>query len=890
MRRSALRLLASAVLVSVIAAPAAARAQCAITLANCGDAARTKNCAVTTPNFVGQCAAVCDAQPTPLPANTCTSEAWYSSACGQHEQARLEANRNTTKCRGVIENGARPAHALKRIAVASTALGDLWQRSNTRPGNAACQSGSGACDNVRAVASTRPVTNPIPMTGTLVGKLTGQAQGPNVNGQTRLENDHAAWRANGAASSSCEEYVFHKYEGYALFEDATLVGLGNPRVAMTVAFTDIGGDRARRALGVRGGILDWNNRILRGADLFPAGQQPKNDFTATPFSNIATNIVRMPIFGPNFQVTGYIDTPDLDTVGVLPAFVDVTLKNKLAALVESGDGVHQETFDWHAQRSAGASRARLTDEELERGAQLGAELRSLLNLRTQTIASRVFCAPAIDLVTTTDVPNSLDQLSPVWNPADGLDIASPYFEPIGVSLDLFAQVPGASFFGPLVQMADNPDGCMTAWDDDLKRALFAIDRDIEAVVKRADAYGCLQPGFTRCDWSPGLFASRVRGLFEVQRQGDYDRCLGETGGTAQTFAATLVSDAGEFNYEDANNVWRTATVGGIACQAGLDFRSNPDQVERYFACRRAKLEGQRAGDEARIRSAVGAAGTLTAPPGGPKTLKQWKSDQFSGGNALFGTTVSYGAGWEISNLTRENLCESKAGLNANAAVDARIFTAETKLLGVDASLYAGQNTQSKLSVKILGQELGLAQVDNESLEFNLITGDIARDQTFFSVSQIIMVGPFPVRVAASAAGFAGFDYDVSGDCDGGTASLTGAFRPYAGIKAQASAGISAVIVEVGMKIDLMLASLGLPLKAGIAISDVNQDDASVSFDAALDLEARFLDGRAALYAEVCYLVGCESWDFELFSWTGLRSTAQLFAASFKAPFDALQSN
>jgi hypothetical protein len=886
MRVTVLRILASTALTVAFAAPATAQAQCAINLANCGSAAQTAVCVRTTPNFVAQCTAVCDAQATPLPANTCTSEAWYSSACGQFEQVRLESNPNASKCRGVIENGVRPAHTLKRVAMASTALGDNWQRSNSRAGVAACQSGSGTCNNVRSVASTRPVTNPTPMTGTLVGKLVGQAQGVPVNGQTKLENDHAPWRANGAFSGTCDEYVFHKYEGYALFEDATLYGLGNPRIALTVAYTDIAGDRSRRALGVRGGIYDWNQRALLGQNLFPAGVQPKNDFTAVSFSE--THVDRIPVFGPGFQPISYFDAPDLGTIGAQPGLVNDALRNKLNALAASGDGQHVETFEWHALSNAAAAAGQYSDEELDRGAALGAELQSLLNQRAQTIAARVFCAPELDLVATSVVPSSLDQLSPVWNPGDGLDIATPYFEPIGLPMDLGGLFPGANFFAGPIQNDNGGGICVTLWDDALRWALYAIDTEIEALVATADRYGCIEPGFTRCDWSPGLFASRVRRLFEVQRQADFDRCLGETEGTANGYTSTLVSDAGEFTYLDGNNVSRTAVVDGVACQAGLDYRTNPDLVERYFACRRAKREGQQLGDQARVKAAVGAAGTVTLNNQGNITsLKQWKGDQFSGGNSMFGTTVSYGAGWELANLRSAQLCNSKAGLNANASIAAKVFGTASTLLAVDASLYAGQNTTSKLSVKVLGQELGLANVDNESLEFNLITGNVSRDQSFLSVSQIIMIGPFPVRVAASAAGFAGFDYDVSGDCDGAAASMTGSFRPYAGIKAQASAGISAVIVEVGMKIDLVLASLGLPLKAAIAMTDVNQPDGAVSFDAALDLEARFLDGRASLYAEVCYLIGCESWDFELFSWTGLRTTAQLFAASFKAPFAAL---
>ena len=121
-------------------------------------------------------------------------------------------------------------------------------------------------------------------------------------------------------------------------------------------------------------------------------------------------------------------------------------------------------------------------------------------------------------------------------------------------------------------------------------------------------------------------------------------------------------------------------------------------------------------------------------------------------------------------------------------------------------------------------------------------------------------------------------------CDAGAMSLNGTFRPFAGITAQASAGVSAVIAEAGIKIDLVLAELSLPLYAALSASNGTN---VLNFDTQLDLAARFLDGRASLYAEVCYLVGCDSWDYELFSWLGLRSNAQLFNSAFNVPLAAI---
>jgi hypothetical protein len=843
---------------------------CTPSEAACSNATTSLLCA-SNATFTSQCPALCDA--AVVAAATCGSETWFQSLCGQREMARLEAlgngGRAVSKCRNTVQNRAMPRAVRTPRLMPSSRFQDTYAVAPAIADNAACELGAANC-NVVHTKNPRPVSNSTPMTGDFTGKMVGKATQLGtglVGGQTQLENLHAAWRNDGAASSSCDEYVFHVFEGYSLFEDATLALENDPRAVFNVAYTPLawGDTRYNRAIGALGAIYDWAGNALRQANLFPMSSQPKNDFTAfhfEPVDTYVTIIAAQGLFGQPQVVTRRQPA----SVYYFPTLIDANLRQKVQALQDSQNGVHDETFAWHAQASATMAAAGYSDELLERLVELRSTFQDLMRQRAEVLSLRKQC-PAPEALVEEGPPDAQSLLDPIWNPELGL-AASP-----SILADVaFAQLNGQLLGGQFFFAAGGGGACLPLLDEALQRQLSAIDDKLEAVLHEADAQGCLEAGPTPCDWAPSDFQHRVRGLFAAQRQAVYDECLANT---TTGFVQTLRNPpAGRFAINGVD-----VSYDGWSCPSGLghDYTAAPDWVKFFFDCDRAfKSEG-----EALLIKSLSGKGSVTHDAYGNKVMKQTTGDSFNGGNALFGATVSYSAGWDLTQLHRQNLCQASAGVSATASITAKVLGASTNLLNVGAALRANGN--STLSVRAAGVEIAPLN-QYTGVNFNPITGTPSRSQEFLSASQIFMIGPFPIRVRAAAAGNAGLDYRLEQTCDAGAMSLNGTFRPFAGITAQASAGVSAVIAEAGIKIDLVLAELSLPLYAALSAATGSN---VLRFDTQLDLAARFLDGRAALYAEVCYLIGCDSWEYELFSWLGLRSNAQLFNSEFDVPLAAI---
>lgn len=844
---------------------------CTPSEAACSNATTSQLCA-NNATFTSQCPALCDA--AVVAAATCGSETWFQSFCGQREMARLETlgsgGRAVSKCRNTVQNRAMPRVVRTSRLMPSTRFQDAYAVAPAVADNAACEFGATNC-NVVHTKNPRPVSNTTPMTGDFTGKMVGKATQLGtglVLGQTQLENLHAAWRADDD-SSSCDEYVFHVYEGYSLFEDATLALENDPRAVFNAAYTLLpaGDTRYNRAIGALGAIYDWADSPLRLGDLFPMSNQPKNDFTAFRFDAAVTTIIYVPAPGQG-PLGGVVPVPvrDPNTVFYQPTLVDVALRNKLTALQDAQNGVHQETFAWHAQASAAMAAAGFSDELLERLVELRSSFQDLMRQRAEILAQRKRC-PAPVAVAEEGPPDAQSMLDPIWNPEMGLSGSPTILADVAI-----AQLNGQLFGGQFFAASAGGGVCLPLLDDPLQQQLAAVDDKIEAVLHEADAQGCLEPGPTPCDWAPSDFQHRVRGLFATQRQAVYDECLANT---SSGFMQTLRNPpAGRFTKIDG-----VTTYDGVPCASGdgVDYTTSPAKVKRFFDCdRQFKAE-----NEALLIKSLGGKGSVTQDAFGNKVMKQTTGDSFNGGNALFGATVSYSAGWDLTQLHQQNLCQASGGVGATASITAKVLGASTNLLNVGAALRANGN--STLSVRAAGVEIAPLN-QYTGVNFNPITGTPSRSQEFLSASQIFMIGPFPIRVRAAAAGNAGLDYRLEQTCDAGAMSLNGNLRPFAGITAQASAGVSAVIAEAGIKIDLVLAELSLPLYAALSAATGTN---VLHFDTQLDLAARFLDGRASLYAEVCYLVGCESWDYELFSWLGLRSNAQLFNSEFDVPLAAI---
>ena len=71
---------------------------------------------------------------------------------------------------------------------------------------------------------------------------------------------------------------------------------------------------------------------------------------------------------------------------------------------------------------------------------------------------------------------------------------------------------------------------------------------------------------------------------------------------------------------------------------------------------------------------------------------------------------------------------------------------------------------------------------------------------------------------------------------------------------------------------------GIPLTTTLAFSVPYAADPDVKFamETNLDLVLTLLSGRVAAFVEVCYVIDCDSWEVNLFSWNGPQFTKNLF--------------
>jgi hypothetical protein len=162
------------------------------------------------------------------------------------------------------------------------------------------------------------------------------------------------------------------------------------------------------------------------------------------------------------------------------------------------------------------------------------------------------------------------------------------------------------------------------------------------------------------------------------------------------------------------------------------------------------------------------------------------------------------------------------------------------------------------------------------------------------VSKTFPVGPIPVTVSAGATGELGMTMALNGtlarkcpnpeiDVDSGQpvldsfetdefnmqASLEAA--PYASVDVFASAKVDVLIASAGVRLDLTLLRLDLPLKMGVQLGFLrgNRDEIALQVDGTLDLTLRALDGRISVFVDTLFgnLV-----TETIFRWNGPRVT------------------
>jgi hypothetical protein len=215
-----------------------------------------------------------------------------------------------------------------------------------------------------------------------------------------------------------------------------------------------------------------------------------------------------------------------------------------------------------------------------------------------------------------------------------------------------------------------------------------------------------------------------------------------------------------------------------------------------------------------------------------------------------------------------------------------VFALDFTLGGSDLIvLEEGDEFESIDAVEFNSAEDPLGDAGNNlaaSLTYNL-TWD--KEQEIFSASANFTIFFVPVTISAGLVGEVSFSFNLTPDfsvegatCNNLTAGITGTATPAAGLSGFASAGVGASGMSVGLRVDLLLAEIGLPVSATVEY-DNSDDVAAITTTFNMTFQMKTLDGSVNAYAE---FLGYEK-EQELFKWSGPSWNTELIDAEYVYP-------
>jgi hypothetical protein len=770
-------------------------------------------------SFIYQAPAPC-AAPTPA---QCHDPAYWQTACGQAElpRTRLDAAH--------VCNVTLQADAGARAAALPSAPVLIPSVTNS----AAAVSPAGGTTQARIETRVQPPKSVVGMTTLYFGNtLKSVATASNiVAGQDVLAVDPNRPADNGLAVTSCAEYAREKYWDISLWEDAARLVGEDYRAMYTTAYGNVAlresiGERGRQVLAPRG--VDNKIRARDGAIQSPnwdAAAGPKNTFFSTNLAQAAATAFP----GAPAGVEQAYGSP-LRLKGVVLA--DATLPATLAA----GRAVRFENFQWHKDMSTAL--AGTLDEQLYTFDALKATYAGLLQRRVELVEKS-----RKELVGVYNVEQARAQAE--CQRAYNIAAHSANPEEAELQADELCEAAYAV-----------RDRALRTAQTSVENRLASLDGTLEAALVAARNKGCLNTaGITACDWSPKLFVESVHGRYVKRREADHQACVVYTG-------------------NNFVNLVNAVFPGRVA----TNYTTSTTMVDTFIALRRAQVQAAVAALEGSLQPAAG--GDVTR-------IGNKASDSASLGNADFGASWSYAYDWRVFGL-QNGLCNVNASFAGDLDAAARVFGRNQNLL--DAHLDADY-TRVRAQVTVLDQSLVSVDQALAAEQYNLarsstqrtndnLTG--TRPSAWFSLLGV------PVRVSAGMAGTMGVEYaaavkinrgNVANGCTNISAEFDGTFAPYVNVDATADAAADFLVAAFGVKVDLALAHLRLPLGLNVKIAtpqgQVNA--AQLTVKVLLDAAVRTLDGRLAAFARLGVCPLCTEAQQTIFSWPGFERRFTLFS-------------
>ncbi|NTX01198.1 MULTISPECIES: hypothetical protein [Myxococcus] len=401
--------------------------------------------------------------------------------------------------------------------------------------------------------------------------------------------------------------------------------------------------------------------------------------------------------------------------------------------------------------------------------------------------------------------------------------------------------------------------------------LYMLDKAIEERLVKAQEQGCLDTSnVTSCDWSPRRYKGQLEAAMAPRRAADLQACLNLTG-----------NDFSEQSFV------RNADLLKLSTLKQKDYTLSSSLLTQYL-----NIYGAH----------IAALDVPVDPSSGLVRHGGEHGDSGYSGDSMFGGGYDYKAGWEITapgaDLKAKGFgfagpwCDYNARLYAEFNAYVNVFSPTPFEV---VHVHGGAGTEGNgIRLQLGARVLGLS-VYNHDMHYPLrIT--FAEDKPFFKsdaaqASTTFLVWFIPVTVKGGVSAETGIKISLGGavtrDCAADLlgVDLFGTVTPYLTVNGFASVGIGIPQFQVAVRGEVVLTRVNLPLYSDIGLylssgsHPTNPNTLFLRLTSKLDIEARFLDGRIMLYAEL----GPAHAEFPIFSWSGFGMKHNIYTQQVTVP-------
>lgn len=692
-----------------------------------------------------------------------------------------------------------------------------------------------------------------------------------------VADPRSRWDASGDKIRSCEEYTYEKFYSFSKFEDL---------IAENAYRVGDGSDRRKIFQALSAATTD--GYVHRRGPGFPAVFALAKDPDGQPRSALYVRSSFLPI---DFY-DRFVDTSPWAVISKGRTGYGSPVDPALLPILAAGSSV--PGWDWEKHRTLGA--AFIASTPSDRFAQFD----SLKDRHLANVDAYDRFAHLVEVCTHRRLVGSFafDKVDP--KPAWCNDFMVHVWDgPRG-------------WEGPISEYAEE-----SASADAIRLGLAVTEADVMATLHESQKYGCLDAGPQACEWSPRDIINKLIASLRTAEEESYSKCIKFTGGDLTSPDSILTRlRTKDVRFQDGTPILKKGIDG---TNSNFEF----DLVYDAFKAWADELGYDR------------------DPNTGLTVIGQTQQDQQKVESGEFGVQLDYLVGWRLDNYsadtaiasrdpsnpeyageTAPRMCNAEAHVRGHAALTAIVLGDSQEVFGANANVDTNHDQgRMKADFRILGVPFYNPPESRGDLTVALTFAKSSTSK-LVEVSGVVPIMGVPVTLRAGVSGTVGVTGSLSGpeaaggapagpavvrDCinhpDVVAIGVKGTFEPSVSVDGYASASIDLGFIEGGIKGELQLARLGMPLNVDVGIrakSGPNgapgpngqgpagdgvpvTPDFELYVKTGLDLTFSTMDGRVAMFLDSPF----GSTERTLTSWQGLHYRTNVFSRESKVPLEFL---